>query len=140
MSDFDRELFLSLCKKYNVPFSSEYKVPMIQEEDGTIRELTPEYLKQVLLQEELRVASNNKKINALREGIGRLTNHLDANWWYINNMMKDEPDEKVKEYVIAYTNTLVAVELLGGDWKRYENGKHKIFIAGVTDATEVDDD
>lgn len=49
---FNRELFLSLCKKYNVPLSSEYKVPMIQEEDGTIRELTPEYLKQVLLKKD----------------------------------------------------------------------------------------
>ncbi len=46
---FDRELFLELCKKYNVPFSSKYKAPMIQEKDGTIRELTSEYLKQVLL-------------------------------------------------------------------------------------------
>ena len=86
------------------------------------------------------MASNNKKINALREGIGRLTNHLDNNWWYINNMMKDESEEKVKGCINAYTNTLVAVELLGGDWKRDENGKHKIFIAGVTAATEVDDE
>lgn len=49
---FDCELFLELCKKYNVPFSSKYKVPMIQEEDGMIRELTPEYLKQVLLKKD----------------------------------------------------------------------------------------
>lgn len=49
---FDRELFLELCEKYNVPFSSKYKVPMIQEKDGTIRELTPEYLKQVLLKKD----------------------------------------------------------------------------------------
>lgn len=49
---FNRELFLSLCKKYNVPLSSEYKVPMIQEEDGTIRELVPEDLRRALLQKE----------------------------------------------------------------------------------------
>ena len=49
---FDCELFLELCKKYNVPFLSKYKVPMIQEKDGTIRELTPEYLKQVLLKKD----------------------------------------------------------------------------------------
>lgn len=84
------------------------------------------------------MTSNNKKINALREGISRLTKHLDANWWYVTNMMNDKPKEKVKEYIIAYTNTLVAIELLGGDWKRDKNGRHKIFIAGVTDDTEVD--
>ena len=50
---FDRELFLSLCKKYNVPLSSEYKVPMIQEEDGTIRELVPEDLRRALLPKEI---------------------------------------------------------------------------------------
>lgn len=49
---FNRELFLELCKKYNVPFSSKYKVPMIQEEDGTIRELFPEDLRRVLLPKE----------------------------------------------------------------------------------------
>ena len=52
MKMFDRELFLELCKKYNVPFSSKYKVPMIQEEDGTIRELFPEDLRRVLLPKE----------------------------------------------------------------------------------------
>nr|DAT26306.1 MAG TPA: hypothetical protein [Bacteriophage sp.] len=52
MEEFDRELFLSLCKKYNVPLSSKYKVPMIQEDDGAIRELTPEYLKQVFLKKD----------------------------------------------------------------------------------------
>lgn len=49
---FNRELFLELCKKYNVQVSSKYKVPMIQEEDGTIRELFPEDLRKVLLPKE----------------------------------------------------------------------------------------
>ena len=36
-----------------------------------------------------------------------------------------------------YYSKLKAVELLGGDWKRDENGKHRVFIAGVTVDTEV---
>lgn len=132
MEGFDRKLFLSLCKKYNVPLSSEYKVPMIQEEDGTIRALTPEYLKQVLLQEDLRMESNNKKINALREGIGRLAASLNEEWVLIRNLTGDAQSIVRSQYY----SKLKAVELLGGDWKRDENGKHKIFIAGVTAPAE----
>lgn len=135
MEGFDRELFLSLCKKYGVPLSSKYKVPMIQEEDGTIRALTPEYLKQVLLQEDLRMASNNKKINALREGIGRLTEALDNQWLFVYETANEESQSK---RLLTYNHMLTVVELLGGDWKRDGKGKHKIFIAGVTDDTEVD--
>lgn len=137
MEGFDRELFLSLCKKYNVPLSTKYKVPMIQEEDGTIKELTPEYLKQVLLQEDLRMASNNKKINSLREGIGRLTESLDNNWNWMKRNSNSGRSENTPIYA-SYQAMLRTIELLGGDWKRDENGRHRVFIAGVTAATDED--
>lgn len=46
---FDRELFLELCKKYNVPFSKEYKTPMLKLDNGELVELTPELFKKTLL-------------------------------------------------------------------------------------------
>ena len=36
---FDRELFSKLCKDYGVPFSSDYKVPMLNK-NGELKELT----------------------------------------------------------------------------------------------------
>ena len=83
--------------------------------------------------------SNNKKINALREGIGRLTEHLDVNWKWMKNNFNGERNEMTPVYA-SYQAMLKTIELLGGDWQRDENGKHKIFIAGVTAATEVEDE
>lgn len=39
-----------------------------------------------------------------------------------------------------YNTILMTIDILGGDYQRNENGSHKIFIAGVTDDTEVDCD
>lgn len=73
------------------------------------------------------MANNNKKISALREGIGRLTAALDERWVII---------QAFPEYSTAnstyYSGLTKVIELLGGDWQRDENGKHKVFIAGVT--------
>lgn len=38
----------------------------------------------------------------------------------------------------SYQAMLRTIELLGGDWKRDENGRHRVFIAGVT--CEVNDE
>lgn len=85
------------------------------------------------------MASNNKKINALREGIGRLTESLDNNWNWMKINFNSGRSENTPVYT-SYQAMLRTIELLGGDWKRDENGKHKIFIAGVTATTEVDDE
>lgn len=77
------------------------------------------------------MTSNNKKINALREGIGRLVASLNEEWVLIRNLTGDAQSIVRSQYY----SKLKVVELLGGDWKRDENGKHKIFIAGVTAAT-----
>ena len=77
------------------------------------------------------MTSNNKKIDALREGVGRLVASLNEEWVLIRNLTGDAQSIVRSQYY----SKLKAVELLGGDWKRDENGKHKIFIAGVTAAT-----
>ena len=45
---FDWDLFLEICKENNVPLSSEYKVPML-EENGAIREMVPADIQRLLL-------------------------------------------------------------------------------------------
>lgn len=45
---FDRELFFKLCKDYGVPFSSNYKVPMLNE-NGELKELTSSDIKRILV-------------------------------------------------------------------------------------------
>ncbi len=72
--------------------------------------------------------SNNKKISALREGIGRLTASLDDQWKMIEYLKGKHYEVNMAEYCAK----LKTIELLGGDWKRDENGRHKVFIAGVT--------
>lgn len=45
---FDRELFSILCKDYGVPFSSDYKVPMLNK-NGELKELTSSDIKRILV-------------------------------------------------------------------------------------------
>lgn len=44
----NRELFWRLCKQYKVPVSSEYDTVMLEEEDGTIHELTDDDIERIL--------------------------------------------------------------------------------------------
>ena len=74
------------------------------------------------------MTSNNEKINALRDGIGRLTAALDERWALITTV-SERSVEANYTYYFGLTKT---IELLGGDWKRDKNGKHRVFIAGVT--------
>ena len=45
---FDRELFFKLCKDYGVLFSSDYKVPVLNE-NGELKELTSSDIKRILV-------------------------------------------------------------------------------------------
>lgn len=45
---FDRELFFKLCKDYGVPFSSDYKVPVLNK-NGKLKELTSSDIKRILV-------------------------------------------------------------------------------------------
>ena len=58
---FDRELFLELCKKYNVPFSKEYETPMIRLENGSIIPLGKSYPKEDCHEKVTKFLYNNKK-------------------------------------------------------------------------------
>lgn len=37
-----------------------------------------------------------------------------------------------------YHTVLNTVEMLGGDWQRDENGKHKVFICGIGGKAETE--
>ncbi len=77
---------------------------------------------------------DGERINALRKGIGRLTAALDERWALITTVS----ERSVEVNYTYYFGLTKAIELLGGDWKRDENGKHRVFIAGVT--YEVDNE
>ena len=81
--------------------------------------------------------NNNKKISALREGICKLECHLDNVWkdLELNHFQNKMQEFRAYDY---YKTILMTIDILGGDHQRNENGRHKIFIAGVTDDTEVD--
>ena len=74
--------------------------------------------------------SNNKNIKELRAGAVRLAEWLDNNYYWISR--NDFVSSKEKgEAMYSYDMVLNTIEMLGGDWQRDENGKHKVFIAGV---------
>lgn len=70
---------------------------------------------------------NNKKIKELRAGVVRLAGYLDERW----KIVKNDPMTYKGANFVYYDGILKTVEMLGGDWQRDENGKHKVFIAGV---------
>ena len=85
------------------------------------------------------MTSNNKKINALREGIGRLTESLDERWQTMKHLSGKQLEVNREDYY----SKLKTIELLGGDWQRDVLGRHRVFIAGVTafgQNIEVDDE
>ena len=57
---FDRELFLEICKKYNVPFSKEYKTPMIKFDNGELVPLRAFSLEESYCKESITFLYNNK--------------------------------------------------------------------------------
>ena len=58
---FDRELFLEICKKYNVPFSEKYKTPMIKLEDDNVISLSELCPKENYYKKVTDFLYNNKK-------------------------------------------------------------------------------
>ena len=70
--------------------------------------------------------SNNKKINALRKGIRRLTNELDEQWKGLKHFSGGLYEIKYAEYMAK----LETIKTLGGFYFRYDNGKHTVSIMG----------
>lgn len=77
----------------------------------------------------------NTKEKELRAGVMKVVSWLDNNWrWIHTNDFGDE--EKAMDSVEIYHTVLNTIEMLGGDWQRDENGKHRVFIAGVDGKAE----
>lgn len=57
---FDRELFLEVCKYYNVPFSKEYKTPMIKLDNGELVPFGVLSLEENYCKESITFLYNNK--------------------------------------------------------------------------------
>lgn len=73
---------------------------------------------------------SSKKEKELRAGVMRIVSWLDNNWrWIHTNDFENE--EKTMDAVEVYHTVLNTIEMLGGDWQRDENGRHKVFIVGV---------
>lgn len=73
---------------------------------------------------------SSKKEKELRAGVMRIVSWLDNNWrWIHANDFENE--EKAMDAVEVYHTVLNTIEMLGGDWQRDENGRHKVFIVGV---------
>ena len=73
---------------------------------------------------------NSKKEKELQAGILRVVSWLDNNWQWVktNNF---ESEERVMDAMEVYYTVINTIQMLGGDWQRDENGKHKVFICGV---------
>jgi hypothetical protein len=66
----------------------------------------------------------NMKEKELRAGVLRLAGYLDERYILARGFNRN-PDE------MYYEGLLKAIEVLGGDWRRDEIGKHKVFICGI---------
>lgn len=60
---FDRDLFLSLCEKYNVELSDTVISPMIKE-GGQIREITNDDVRRIFIQCQIYFDYSSNKTNA----------------------------------------------------------------------------
>lgn len=81
--------------------------------------------------------TDKERINELRKGICKLERHLDNVWkdLGLKNFQNKMQEFRAYDY---YNTILMTIDILGGDHQRNENGRYKIFVAGVTDDTEVD--
>jgi hypothetical protein len=80
---------------------------------------------------------DSKKTKELRDGVMRVVSWLDNNWhWIHTNDFGDE--EKATDAVETYHTVLNTIEMLGGDWQRNEDGKHKVFICGIGGKAETE--
>ena len=81
--------------------------------------------------------TDKERINELRKGICKLERHLDNVWkdLGLKNFQNKMQEFRAYDY---YNTILMTIDILGGDHQRNENGRHKIFVASVTDDTEVD--
>ena len=74
------------------------------------------------------MTENNMDRMAL--GVNTLATSLDAQWGVMQREDVDEETRKTSEHY--YTGLRMALVMLGGDWKRDAQGKHRVFMAGLS--------
>lgn len=73
-----------------------------------------------------------KQENDLRNGLNRIADAMTSQWYVAQRV---EP-QLTERYMTRYADMARVVELLGGDWKRDKDGKHKIFLCGLSGESE----
>ena len=118
---FDWDLFLEICKENNVPLSSEYKVPMV-EENGAIRELVPADICMALLEKEpntLKEVNVEMDTNKLIQQIAHYmieegrNNTSEGNWIFYFDEVADK--FSLSEDWVCIHMTEIAEELYKSD-------------------------
>ncbi len=74
------------------------------------------------------MTKNNRDRMAL--GVNTLATSLDTQWGVMQREDVDEETRRASEHY--YTGLSMALVMLGGDWKRDAQGKHRVFIAGLS--------
>lgn len=75
---------------------------------------------------------NKKQENGLRSGLNRYADAMASQWYGAQHVDPEHRDR----YIERYTDMARLFELMGGDWKRDKNGKHKVFLCGLSGESE----
>lgn len=73
-----------------------------------------------------------KQENDLRNGLNRYADAMTSQWYEAQHVAPEYKDR----YMARYADMARLFELLGGDWKRDKNGKHKVFLCGLSGESE----
>ena len=73
-----------------------------------------------------------KQENDLCNGLNRIADAMASQLLYIQHADLDHKEK----YMVGYAMMSSVIILLGGDWKRDKNGKHKVFLCGLSGESE----
>ena len=76
------------------------------------------------------------KKKELRGHLGMLAFSMDSQWCVMHREDLPEPTRVCAEG--QYQGMIFTLTVLGGDWKRDQNGKHRVFLAGLS-SRDVDE-
>ena len=68
-------------------------------------------------------------IDQIHTGLNTLALSMDAQWFGMNR--KDATEAQRNACEGLYQGYIASICMMGGDWKRDQNGKHRIFLAGL---------
>lgn len=75
-------------------------------------------------------------IDLIHTGLNALAICMDDQWFGMNR--EDATEAQRNDCEGLYRGYIVAICLLGGDWKRDQNGKHRVFMTGLS-SRDVDE-